>query len=118
MSDLDRHLNDYLTVRRALGFKLVGRPQLLGEFVAFLSGRAAHDHHAVRAGVGQAPDRRQPQLPVAAAASGPRVRAVPARAGSATCEVPPIDLLPAEKYRAAPYLYRDEEILALMAGRG
>ena len=34
------------------------------------------------------------------------------------CEVPPIELLPASKYRPAPYLYRDEEIVALMAAAG
>ena len=31
------------------------------------------------------------------------------------CEVPPLELLPASKHRPAPYLYREEEVLALMA---
>ena len=31
------------------------------------------------------------------------------------CEIPPIDLLPASKYRPAPYLYSDREIVALMS---
>ncbi|MGH2944018.1 MAG: tyrosine-type recombinase/integrase, partial [Solirubrobacteraceae bacterium] len=34
------------------------------------------------------------------------------------CEVPPTELLPASKYRPAPYLYRDEEIIALMTAAG
>ena len=35
MSTLAEHAQNYLTIRRALGFKLVGEGQLLAEFVAF-----------------------------------------------------------------------------------
>jgi hypothetical protein len=35
MSDLDRHVQGYLALRRAVGFKLVGEGQLLAEFVKF-----------------------------------------------------------------------------------
>ena len=62
--------------------------------------------------LGQTANARQP-------ATSRRLRAVrgfaalPARPGPA-CEVPPLDLLPARKYRAAPYIYSDAEILALM----
>ena len=34
MTTLAEHVKNYLTVRRALGFKLVGEGQLLAEFVA------------------------------------------------------------------------------------
>ena len=39
MSDLRRHLDQYLATRRALGFKLQRPGQLLAQFVAFLDGR-------------------------------------------------------------------------------
>jgi hypothetical protein len=35
MSTLAEHAENYLTIRRALGFKLIGEGQLLAEFVAF-----------------------------------------------------------------------------------
>ena len=34
------------------------------------------------------------------------------------CEVPSIELLPAKKDRPAPYVYRDEEITALLDAAG
>jgi integrase len=34
------------------------------------------------------------------------------------CEVPPLELLPASKYRPAPYIYGDEEVTALMTAAG
>ena len=80
MSALAEHAQDYLQVRRALGFKLVGEGRLLAEFVAFAEAAGQRDdHHRDRAGLGAAAAQRQPQLSVAAAASGPRVRALPAR---------------------------------------
>ena len=115
MSDLDRHLQDYLTVRRALGFKLVGEGQLLAEFVAF-AGAAGERTIITRAALEWA------RLPASASPNylSRRLRAVRGfarylHALDPTCEVPPIELLPASKYRPAPYLYRDEEIVALMA---
>ena len=40
MNDLRRYLDEYLTVRRALGFKLIDVGRLLANFVASLSVRA------------------------------------------------------------------------------
>lgn len=115
MSDLDRHLQEYLAVRRALGFKLVGEAQLLAEFVAFAAA-AGQRTVTTKAALEWA------RLPRSGSRNylSRRLRAVRGfarylRAFDPACEVPPLELLPASKYRPTPYLYREEEILALMA---
>ncbi|MCA1679562.1 MAG: tyrosine-type recombinase/integrase [Actinobacteria bacterium] len=115
MSDLDRHVKNYLQVRRALGFKLVGEGQLLAEFVAF-SDAAGQRTVTTRIALEWA------RLPRSASPNylSRRLRAVRSFARylktlDPACEVPPLELLPASKYRPAPYLYREEEVLALMA---
>jgi integrase len=118
MSTLAEHAKNYLTVRRALGFKLVGEGQLLAEFVACAEAagqRTITTQFALKWA-------RRP-------ASGSRnylsrrLRAVRGfarylHALDPACEIPPLELLPASKYRPAPYLYRDEEIIALMRAAG
>ena len=116
MSALAEHVQNYLQVRRALGFKLVGEEQLLREFVTFADAAGqAHNHHRPRGEMGAAAVQRQPQLSLAAAARGPRAsRATcrrwipPARSHRSSC-CPPANTAP------TPYLYGDREILALMA---
>ena len=118
MSTLAEHAKNYLTVRRALGFKLVGEGQLLAEFVACAEA------------AGQRTITTQFALEWARRpASGSRnylsrrLRAVRGfarylHALDPTGEIPPLELLPASKYRPAPYLYRNEEIVALMRAAG
>ena len=119
MSPLAEHAERYLALRRAVGFKLLSEGQLLAEFVA--SADAA----------GQRTITTQFALEWARRpTSGSRnylsrrLRAVRSfarylHALDPVCEIPPIELLPASKYRPAPYLYSDREILALMtAARG
>lgn len=115
MSSLADHVQDYLTVRRALGFKLVGEETLLREFVAFADAagqRTVTTEFALR--WARRPASGSPNY------LSRRLRAVRAfarylHALDPACEVPPLELLPASKYRPAPYLYRDEDVLALMA---
>lgn len=118
MRDLGRHLTDYLTVRRALGFKLVGEGQLLAEFVACAN---AAGQRTITTWFALEWARR----PTSGSRNylSRRLRAVRGfarylHALDPTCEIPPLELLPASKYRPAPYLYRDEEILALMTAAG
>ena len=81
MSALAEHVQNYLTIRRALGFKLVGEEHAAARVRRVRRRRrAAHGHYRDRAAMGQAAGERQPQLSVAAAASRPRLRALPARA--------------------------------------
>jgi integrase len=115
MSTLAEHAQNYLRVRRALGFKLLGEGVLLAEFVA-CANAAGRSTVTTEFALEWA---RQP------AGGSPnylsrRLRAVRSfarylRALDPACEIPPLELLPASKYRPAPYLYRDEEIVALMA---
>jgi len=118
VSELDRHLTDYLTVRRALGFKLIGEGQLLAEFVACAN---AAGQRTITTQLALQWARRP--------ASGSRnylsrrLRAVRGfarylHALDPACEIPPLELLAASKHRPAPYLYRDEEIIALMTAAG
>jgi integrase/recombinase XerD len=118
VSELDRHLTDYLTVRRALGFKLVGEGQLLAEFVA-CANTAGQRTITTQFALQWA---RRPTSGSRNYLSR-RLRAVRGfarylHALDPACEIPPIELLPASKHRPAPYLYRDEEIVALMAAAG
>lgn len=115
MSGLAEHVQNYLQVRRALGFKLVGEAQLLREFVAFAE---AAGQRTVTSGIAL----EWARLPRSASPNyqSRRLRAVRGfarylKALDPACEVPPLELLPASKYRPAPYLFREEEIIALMA---
>jgi integrase/recombinase XerD len=113
-SALTTLLSDYLRARRALGFKLEGTEILLSQFLAYL-----HEHdadtitieHALRFGTAPAgASSRWHALRLSAircftrwaAASDPRI------------QVPPRRLLPARPTRAAPYIYRDDQIQALL----
>jgi integrase len=115
MSALAEHVENYLRVRRALGFKLVGEGRLLAEFVAFAD---AAGHGTVTTSVAL----EWARLPRSASPNylSRRLRAVRGfarylKALDPACEVPPLELLPASKQRPAPYLFSDGEILALMA---
>jgi integrase/recombinase XerD len=115
MSALTEHAHNYLQVRRALGFKLVGEGRLLAEFVAFAD---AAGQRTVTTSIAL----EWARLPRSASPNylSRRLRAVRGfarylHALDPACEVPPLELLPASKYRPAPYLYSEEEILALMA---
>ncbi len=118
MSTLAEHAQNYLTIRRALGFKLVGEGQLLAEFVACADA------------AGQRTVTTQFALEWARRPTNGsrnylsrRLRAVRGfarylHAFDPACEIPPLEMLPASKYRPTPYLYRDEEIVAVMTAAG
>jgi integrase/recombinase XerD len=114
MSPLAEHAQQYLALRRAVGFKLIGEGQLLAEFVKFAE-QTGQGTVTTQAALAWA------RLPAGASPNylSRRLRAVRSfarylHALDPGCEVPPIELLPASKYRPAPYLYSDREILALM----
>lgn len=116
MNTLTQKLNDYLDMRRALGFKLSKHEPELRKFIAFLHAQAAafittelalawaqQPRHTL-------PSHRAQRLGMVRdfarylSASDPRT------------EVPPQGLLPAQPQRAQPYIFSDEEILALVRG--
>ena len=114
MSHLRNTLADYLTMRRALGYKMDKAERLLGQFVAFAEDRG--ETH-VRTGTALAwatkpagadaiwTSRRLAEV---------RLFARHLRALDGASEVPPDDLLPARTRRATPYLYTPQEIADLM----
>lgn len=114
MTPLRQALADYLTMRRALGYKLDKTERLLGQYVAFAEDR------------GDAHIRTETALdwatwPAGAAAIWYSRRLAEVRLFARhlsgldpKTEVPPADLLPGRKRRATPYLYTPQEIAELM----
>jgi integrase len=105
---------DYLRVRRSLGFKLEYTERLLFKFIDYLH---AHDadamtiEHAVRfatAAEGASPRWQALRL------SAVRCFSRWALAQDPTVQIPPARLLPARVTRAAPYIYTDSEVAALL----
>lgn len=114
MSELETALQEYLTIRRRLGFKLRDEGAILPKFVLFLKKEGAsfitrdlalrwamqaQDAHPARWTKRLSIVRRFAQYQSAA---DPRT------------EVPPQGLLPHSYHRKAPHIYRDEEIKQLI----
>jgi integrase/recombinase XerD len=114
MSQLARHIEEYLALRRALGFKLAKEGRFLPDFAAFTDAAGATTvtvDLAVRWAA-------QPQgtSPVWAAQRLSMVRGLARylQAIDPATQVPPAGLLPARTRRATPYIYCDAEVTALM----
>jgi len=112
---LDQALNDYLSGRRALGFKLAENGRLLPDFVAYLDAAGASTVTTELA-VAWA---TQPTgcTPVWWARRLAMVRGFARHltAIDPSTEVPPPGVLPHRCRRATPYLYSDADVAALMA---
>jgi integrase/recombinase XerD len=114
MSALDRHLGDYLALRRALGFKLERSGALLAQFVAFTE-EAGADILTIELALAWA------RLPKGASPIWVATRLAVVRRFARHLavvdpahEVPPDDLLAVRVTRPTPYLYAPDEITALM----
>jgi integrase/recombinase XerD len=118
MIPLRQALDDYLTMRRGLGFKLDRAAKLLAQFLCYLE-EAGADTVAVEQALAWA------RLPAGADRSWWSYRLSVVRGFAAylktldpTTEVPAAELLPWRRRRATPYLYTDAEIAALIAAAG
>ncbi len=119
MSDLRHALDDYLAIRRALGFKLERAGLLLGDFVSHMEAKGATTI-TIDAALAWA------TLPPNGSSTwwGHRLSVVRTfarhlHAIDPAHQVPPTDLLPGRSHRATPYLYSQADIAALMgAARG
>lgn len=116
MSGLREALDDYLTVRRGLGFKLEDYPWMLGDFVTYLEAARASTvtaelalTWALQPGAGAHPSYLGTRLSVV------RGFARHLQAFDPATEVPSADLLGWQQCRATPYLYSDADIAALLA---
>jgi integrase len=116
MIDLRRALDDYLTIRRGLGFTLERTQKLLTQFITFLEQR---DTVTISVDDMVAWVR----LPATRASRGWLALRMQAVRGFATylhtldptVAVPPVGLFPDGPHRAVPYLYSDADITALLA---
>ena len=114
MNDLRRHAQDYLGLRRALGYKLVGEGHLLGDFVGFCEEAGASTVTTCLAAAWTT------QVTGSAAYIARRMRVARhfaryLHALDPATEVPPDGLFPAGKYRPVPYIYSAADVAALMA---
>jgi integrase len=118
MSGLRGAVADYLTIRRALGFKLVGAGRLLEQFVGFTEA-AGTDTVTTQLALQWAtlpPDGSS--IWYAQRLSVVRCFARWRQSFDPDTEVPPADLLPARLRRPSPYLYSETDIAALMTAAG
>ncbi len=115
MSALRAALDDYLRIRRQLGFAMPQDGRMLEGFVAFLD-QAGAQRVTTELALTWA------RLPVDVHPFTWRQRLILARGFARylatidpASEVPPIDLLPGHRPRITPYVYSEAEITALMA---
>ena len=114
MTRLRHRLGQYLQVRRALGYKLERAGRLLPDFVTFVhQARAPFITSALALAWATQSPRGTPWW--AACRLGlVRGFATYVRALDPRTEIPPATLLPTKWPRAAPYLYSDADVRALM----
>lgn len=115
MSALSAALEDYLALRRSMGFKLERAGKLLAQFVCYCETAGAKTV-TIELALGWA------TLPAGAdpSWSAQRLQVVRAFAKHLALtdertQVPPADLLQAASHRATPYLYSQDEVRRLMA---
>lgn len=115
MSQLRQAVEEYLTIRRALGFKLKAADRLLAQFVAYLE-QVGSEKVTAQAALAWA------KLPANAAPVWWAKRLAVVRGFARyletiypDTEVPPADLLPVRRRRPTPYLYSEADIERLMA---
>lgn len=115
MNTLRQALIDYLSVRRALGYKLERDEKLLTQFLTYLE-NLGQEHLCIETAVAWA------TLPAGAhhrwwanRLSTVRGFAAYLRTIDPATEVLPTDLLPSQPCRATPFHYSEEEITALLA---
>jgi len=107
-------LEQYLALRRALGFKLEGEGRLLSQFVAYLD-----DHEArsitIEDAIGWAtrPAQASPRWHAKRLSMARRFAAY-LNARDPSVQIPPPGLIRSGRSRATPYLYADAEITALV----
>ena len=115
MSGLQAHVDEYLRLRRALGFKLKEDERTLGQLVAYLEAADASTvltELAVRWArqpVGVHPNQWAKRLRIA------RGFAAYLQTIDPTAEIPPPDMFPHRRQRATPYLFSEQDICRLLA---
>src|SRR5207302_8130478 len=116
MSALIAHVEDYLRLRRALGYKLERHGWLLPKLVAYLEAAGARTVTSELAVAwARLPERARPNHWAARLAVA-RVFARYLQTIDPATEVPPPGVFPARRHRPAPYLWSQEDICHLLEG--
>ena len=115
MNTLRQAVQEYLTMRRSLGFKLQRAGPALLDFVSFLARhRAAYITLRLALAWATQPSGGQPDTRAAQRLSFVRLFARYRSATDPRTQIPPAGLLPFRPKRARPYLYSDKEIQQLL----
>lgn len=114
MSGLRAALEDYLSMRRALGYKLDRSGGVLDKFVTYLEGRGI-DHVTAEMALEWSIWTGAPSGDAARRLSAIRLFTRYLVAFDDKSQVPPGRILPHRLDRKTPYIYSDEEVAALMA---
>jgi integrase len=114
MSSLQARVDEYLRLRRALGFKLKEDERLLGQLAGYLDAAGATTVTTelavrwARLPVGVHPNHWAKRLRVA------RGFAAYLHTLDPTAEIPPRDIFPHRRQRATPYLFSQQDICRLL----
>ena len=116
MTRLAQHVEDYLRLRRSLGYKLEDHARLLRRFAAHLDDLGV-DFVTVEFALSWA---LEPKVPSGSTVPATRLLVVRGFARYMSgidprTETPPAGLIPLRRHRRPPFIYTDAEILALMA---
>jgi len=114
MKSLSQSLEEYLALRRKLGFKLKQDGRLLSQFVSFLVGKGS-PHITTELALRWAVTGNAQPCHWARRLRTVRLFAEYRSATDPRTEVPPPKLLPDTYRRTAPYIYTDEQIMRLIA---
>ncbi len=114
MNPLHKAVDDYLELRRALGFKLREYGVCLRQFVSFLESKGSSSITTKLAVEFATQCERQKPVSWARQLGIVRGFALYRTGADPTTEVPPLGLLPFRPQRAQPYLYTEEEIRRLL----
>jgi integrase/recombinase XerD len=115
MSALAHRVDDYLTLRRASGYRLQAHGRLLPQFVSYLDGLGASTVTVEAALAWAVSSTTAGHSQAWARLSIVRGFARYLQAFDPATQVPPTNLLPDLRRRSAPYLYSSAEIAALLA---
>jgi integrase/recombinase XerD len=115
MSALGATLEDYLALRRSLGFNLDRAGRLLAQFVTYCDTAGAAvvtiELALAWATLPEAGDRAWAAQRLSVVRGFAKYLAL----FDERTEIPPVGLLPDKSHRATPYLYSEDEVLRLMA---